>query len=87
MQVQTVVLKRQPRRGDVYMANFKNHKLHWQYSSRPVVIVQNNAGNRSSSNVIVVPITSVAKNISLHTSHSITSMGCIAKALHCVKTL
>lgn len=48
----------QPKRGDIFMADYSNHRFYWQSNKRPVIIIQNNKGNTNSNEVIVVPITS-----------------------------
>ena len=48
-----------PRRGDIYIAKLPNFP--GQHAVRPCVIVSNDSGNRSSDNVIVVPVTSRQK--------------------------
>lgn len=48
----------QPSRGDIYMANLARDPLSKKSGIRPVVIVQNNVGNLSSTEVIVVIVTS-----------------------------
>jgi len=44
-------------RGDIYYANLDGALGSEQKGNRPVVIVQNNIGNKFSSTVIVVPLT------------------------------
>lgn len=46
------------RRGDVFYANLEPHLGSEQGGIRPVLILQNNAGNRHSSTLIVAAITS-----------------------------
>lgn len=45
-------------RGDVYYANLSPSEGSEQGGSRPVVIVQNNLGNKHAPTTIVVPLTS-----------------------------
>ena len=45
------------RRGDVYLANLNPHKGSEQGGTRPVLVLQNNAGNFFSPTIIVAPIT------------------------------
>ena len=53
------------RRGDIYLANLNPFKGSEQGGKRPVVVLQNNIGNRHSSTLIIAPITSrVEKKIS-----------------------
>ena len=49
-------------RGDIYMADFGHGAGSEQEGMRPVLIVQNNAGNQNSPTVIVAPITSRKKH-------------------------
>ena len=49
---------KQIRRGDMYFANLNPTIGSEQGDSRPVLVVQNNAGNTHSPTVVVVPITS-----------------------------
>lgn len=50
------------RRGDIYYADLGNGVGSEQGGIRPVLIVQNNMGNRYAPTVIVVPITSQLKS-------------------------
>lgn len=66
----------QPSRGDIYMANLARDPLSKKSGVRPVVIVQNNAGNRNSTEVIVVIVTSRKKkclptHVSLEPRHGV----------------
>ena len=45
-------------RGDVYYANLSPSQGSEQGGSRPVIIVQNNLGNKHAPTTIVVPLTS-----------------------------
>lgn len=45
-------------RGDVFYADLGEGKKNVQGGVRPVIIIQNNVGNKYSPNVIVIPITS-----------------------------
>lgn len=50
------------RRGDVVLIRFPDNKHgHLQAGIRPCVIVQNDAGNRTSSTIIVAPMTTKIK--------------------------
>lgn len=51
----------QPRRGDIFMADLTQHQIDSICGARPVLIVQNNKGNRFSSSVIAALITSKPK--------------------------
>lgn len=52
------------RRGDIYFVNLggNENKGSEQKGLRPCVVVQNDAGNKFSKNIIVVPMTSKNKN-------------------------
>lgn len=49
------------RRGDIYHANLGFRKGSEQGGKRPVVVIQNNTGNRYAPTLTVVPITSAVK--------------------------
>lgn len=49
------------RRGDIYLADLGEHHGHIQGGTRPVVVIQNDYGNRFSSTLIVVPLTTEIK--------------------------
>jgi mRNA interferase MazF len=49
-------------KGDIYYADLGPALLSEQGGVRPVVILQNNNGNKYSPNVIVAPLTSQEKN-------------------------
>ncbi len=49
------------KRGDIYYADLGDVVGSEQFGLRPVVIVQNNIGNKYSKTVIVLPITSKVK--------------------------
>lgn len=51
----------QPRRGDIFMVDLVRDPLSRQSGKRPVVIVQNDAGNANSGSVIAVIVTSSQK--------------------------
>ena len=50
------------KRGDIYYADLGNVVGSEQTGIRPVVVIQNNIGNRYSKTVIVLPVTSRNKN-------------------------
>lgn len=54
--------EREIRRGDIYLANLDPVSGSEQGGYRPVLIIQNNKGNRYSPTVIVAAITSKPKN-------------------------
>ncbi len=51
-----------PKRMEIYMTDMPHIGGSIQCGYRPAVVVQNNAGNESSSTVIVVPLTSRQKH-------------------------
>jgi len=51
-----------PKRMEIYMTDMPHIGGSIQCGYRPAIIVQNNAGNESSSTVIVVPLTSRQKH-------------------------
>ena len=53
--------KRKPKRLDIYLAELPRQRGSIQYGYRPVIIVQNNRGNESSTTVIVIPLTGKPK--------------------------
>jgi mRNA interferase MazF len=56
-------------RGEVYMADLDPYAGSEQGGVRPVVIIQNNVGNRYSSTTIIAPITSRKKpDLPVHTA-------------------
>lgn len=57
------------RRGDIYLADLGEHHGHIQGGTRPVVVVQNDHGNRFASTLIVVPLTSEIKKPNLPTHY------------------
>lgn len=57
------------RRGDIYLADLGAHTGHIQGGARPVVVIQNDYGNRFSSTLIVVPLTTeIKKQACQHTT-------------------
>lgn len=53
--------KPKPRRLDIYLADLPRQRGSIQYGYRPVIILQNDRGNESSTTVIVVPLTGKPK--------------------------
>ena len=49
------------KRGDVYFIQLYNKAEHVQDGKRPCVVIQNNKGNKFSSTLIVIPLTSKIK--------------------------
>lgn len=62
------------KRGDIYLANLNPFKGSEQGGTRPVLLLQNNAGNHFSSTLIVAPLTSKLKKDRLPT-HYVVSAG------------
>lgn len=63
------------KRGEIYYVEFNNAVGSEQGGTRPVLVIQNDIGNRYSPTVIGVPLTSKAKR-ELPTHMSITSIDC-----------
>ena len=64
------------RRGDIYYADLGDVVGSEQFGLRPVVIVQNNLGNKYSKTVIVLPITSkIKKELPTHVKISGSKYG------------
>lgn len=57
------------KRGEIYMARLQPTNGSVQAGTRPVLIIQNNMGNRYSPTTIVVPITTKKKNKSYLPTH------------------
>ena len=57
------------RRGDIYLADLGAHTGHIQGGARPVVVIQNDYGNRFSSTLIVVPLTTEIKKANMPTHY------------------
>lgn len=55
------------RRGDIYFANLGSRRGSEQGGKRPVVVIQNNIGNKHAPTLTVVPITSMLKKPHLPT--------------------
>ena len=56
------------KRGEIFYANLgKGNKTSVQSGVRPVLIIQNDIGNKHSSTVIVAPLTSKIKKVELPT--------------------
>lgn len=51
-----------PRRLDIYMADLPRRGGSIQCGYRPVIVIQNDKGNESSSTVIIIPLTSKVKH-------------------------
>ena len=62
------------KRGDIYLANLNPFKGSEQGGTRPVLLLQNNAGNHFSTTLIVAPLTSKLKKDKLPT-HYVVSAG------------
>ena len=57
------------RRGDIYLADLGEHHGHIQGGARPVVVVQNDYGNRFAPTLIVVPLTTEIKKTDMPTHY------------------
>ena len=57
------------RRGDIYLADLGEHHGHIQGGTRPVVVVQNDYGNRFAPTLIVVPLTTEIKKTDMPTHY------------------
>lgn len=70
------------RRGDIYLADLGAHTGHIQGGARPVVVIQNDYGNRFSSTLIVVPLTTeIKKSRHANTLHLAASAR-VGQAMH-----
>lgn len=73
---------KEPHRGDVWMADeqlFYKNAGHLMTGRRPVLIISSEIGNRTSGNVIVLPLTSRVKE---HSCNVTLPMQCIGFTLH-----
>lgn len=52
-----------PSRGDIYLADLPCSVEHEQCGCRPVIIIQNDVGNRNSPTTIIAPLTSKTKKL------------------------
>ena len=80
------------RRGDIYLADLGEHHGHIQGGTRPVVVVQNDYGNRFAPTLIVVPLTAEIKKTDMPTHYVLRHQRgldkpCMALAEHEVLTL
>lgn len=57
----TIRTEQTPKRGDIYYANLQYQGTHQQTGRRPVIVIQNDIGNRFSPTTIVIPLTSKRK--------------------------
>lgn len=57
------------RRGDIYLADLGEHHGHIQGGTRPVVVIQNEQGNRFAPTLIVVPLTTEVKKADMPTHY------------------
>lgn len=60
-------MARDHKQGDIYYANLTSNGSHVQSGMKPVVIMQNDIGNKFSPTVTVVPLTSKKKSLHLPT--------------------
>ena len=66
------------KRGEIYLADLDPIKGHEQGGVRPVVVIQNNTGNKYSPTVIVCAVTSssIKKNIPTHVAINTPDLPC-----------
>lgn len=69
--------KRNIKKGDIFYCSLSPVKGSEQDGDRPVVVVQNNLGNRFSPTLIIAPITEVIKKQSLPTHIFIPKNSCL----------
>lgn len=69
----------QIRRGEIYYANLEPVVGSEQGGERPVLIVQNDTGNRFSPTTIIAPITSRTTKKALFPTHIRISADCLVK--------
>ena len=67
------------RRGDIYLVNLNPFKGSEQGGTRPVVNLQNNAGNFFSTTLIGVPLTSEIKKVNQPTHYLLKHPGRLKK--------
>lgn len=67
----------QVRRGEIYYAELSGAIGSEQNGARPVLIVQNDVGNRNSPTTIIAPLTSKKGKASLPTHISLDIKGCL----------
>ena len=70
------MMDRAYRRGDLYLANLGHGIGSEQQGHRPVVIIQNDIGNKYSPTVIAAAITSQRDKTNLPTHISVNADGC-----------
>lgn len=56
------MIQEEIKRGDILIANLPYQPGSVQHGKRPVIVIQNDSGNRHSTTLIVVPVTSKSKN-------------------------
>ncbi len=57
------MIKSDIKKGDIYYASLNPVVGSEQKGERPVVVIQNNLGNKYSPTVIIAPLTEVVRNI------------------------
>lgn len=67
------------KRGEIYYANLEPVVGSEQGGERPVLIIQNDTGNRFSPTTIIAPITSRTAKKALLPTHILISTDCLAK--------
>lgn len=69
-------MNRNHRRGDVYYADLGKGVGSEQFGTRPVVIIQNDVGNRYSPTLIVAAVSSQVETKAILPTHHIVTEGC-----------
>lgn len=67
------------KRGDIFFVDFNETAGSVQAGSRPVVVIQNNTGNKYSSTLIVATITSKSKKKRKMPTHVVFDADCLIK--------
>ena len=70
-------MNRNHRRGDVYYADLGEGVGSEQFGTRPVVIIQNDVGNRYSPTVIVAAVSTQIETKAQLPTHHVIAEGCL----------
>lgn len=70
-------MNRNHRRGDVYYADLGEGVGSEQFGTRPVVVIQNDVGNRYSPTVIVAAVSTQIETKAQLPTHHIVTEGCL----------
>lgn len=73
-----------PKRNEIYMVDLPITSKSVQYGRRPVLVIQNDAGNTYSPTTIVVPLTSQEKRICRLMCILVNAMDFLLILLFCV---